>query len=391
MFGVLVDVSGSMKSAYAVDYSSSVAELNVEGTHAIFTTIMNIVKPKDVHHEQDSIFVSAFGLSERAETCDLISLLDYVASPNDSRDGYQQLFGLAEQHGAPQAKRWIKDHLSQREARILYNCLRSDARLIPQLIELIPSQLTTTVTTTGFTLLSYVPFVGKAPEEAVVRRSEAYQFAHKIIDNAIQSIQKPKPRPVQYVAEMLDDLVQSKASPESLHDQIQDVIEPIKPYIYGRTPMCQALADAEHVFRVDRASEFRADDETTAKSKVLFILSDGMATDGDPRPIAKRLQSMGITIATCFLTSGHIDNPKRLLDKVDPNWGTQSEDGRSVLFEMSSIMRNTDAPLFNLVVKDWVLPPSGVSRLFIQANSLDVINEFCKLSVSQMTKTVHHF
>jgi hypothetical protein len=154
--------------------------------------------------------------------------------------------------------------------------------------------------------------------------------------------------------------------------------------------MCQALADAESVFRVGQDEEFGADSETNAEAKVLFILSDGLATDGDPRPIAKQLHSMGITIATCFLTSGRIDNPRRLFDEADPNWGSQSEDGRSVLFEMSSIMHNTDAPLFNLIAKDWELPPSGVSRLFIQANSLDVVNEFCKLAVSQMTETLRN-
>jgi len=78
MFGVLVDVSGSMESAYALNRSN---DANVERTHAILTTIINIVKQEVVHHERrESIFVCAFGLSGPTVTCDLVSLLE-IAGP----------------------------------------------------------------------------------------------------------------------------------------------------------------------------------------------------------------------------------------------------------------------------------------------------------------------
>ena len=65
MFGILMDVSGSTKEAY-----------DVEHTHVIITSIMNIVK-KEVT-PQESIFVSAFGLDiegEKIEKCDLLTIL----------------------------------------------------------------------------------------------------------------------------------------------------------------------------------------------------------------------------------------------------------------------------------------------------------------------------
>lgn len=75
IFGILLDVSGSMRSAYALDTSH---EANVEHTHAVITTIVNIVKREVAHHQrQESVFVSAFGVKGgHAETCDLLSLLD---------------------------------------------------------------------------------------------------------------------------------------------------------------------------------------------------------------------------------------------------------------------------------------------------------------------------
>ena len=68
----------------------------------------------------------------------------------------------------------------------------------------------------------------------------------------------------------------------------------------------------------------------------------------------------------------------------DPNW--RSGDGRSVLFEMSSTMPNTHTPISYLTDANWTLPAAGESRLFVQANSLDVVDEFCKIVVSQMTE-----
>ena len=56
------------------------------------------------------------------------------------------------------------------------------------------------------------------------------------------------------------------------------------------------------------------------------------------------------------------------------------------LFEMSSTMHNTHTPVSYLVDAGWELPLSGESHLFVQANSLDVVNELCSIVVSQMTK-----
>ena len=143
MYGVLVDVSGSMKTAYDLDRSRRV---NVERTHAILTTVMNIVKKEVARHErQELIFVGAFGLDlDRTiiSTCDLLRLLDYVGDPET--DGHQLLSELAAEHGAPHAEHWIRNHLSQSEAKMLYKILCSDDYVLAgrtsQLIELLPSR-----------------------------------------------------------------------------------------------------------------------------------------------------------------------------------------------------------------------------------------------------------
>ena len=210
----------------------------------------------------------------------------------------------------------------------------------------------------------------------MVHDSEAYLFAQKIIDDTLLRIQHPKPRPVQEVSKMFNRLLPSRSSSpdsklSSLHDEIEKLTESFKPYIFGGTPMCKSLDKAKAVFiKTNRNNK-----------KVLFLLSDGQATDGDPRPIAARLRQLGVTIVTCFLTSDHIENPKSLLDPTS----TFQDKGKQALMEMSSTMPNTNTPVSYLVDAGWELPPSGESCLFIHANSLDVVNEFCKIVVSQLT------
>ena len=166
----------------------------------------------------------------------------------------------------------------------------------------------------------------------------------------------------------------SATEPNKLHDDIQKLVDEIAPYIYGETPMCMAMEEALRIFK-------QVDAGTT---KVLFILSDGQSTDGDPLPIARELRALGVYIVTCYLTSRHIDSPKCMLDDATSKW--ECNDDPIALFEMSSIMKNTHTPLSYLVDAGWELPPSGESRLFVQANSMDVVNELCEIVVSQLTK-----
>ena len=78
MFGVLLDVSGSM--TYSLDTSHGAS---VKRTHAIFTSVANIAKQEVARHgRQETIFVSAFGLEGQPDRCDLIPLLAHFTDPD---------------------------------------------------------------------------------------------------------------------------------------------------------------------------------------------------------------------------------------------------------------------------------------------------------------------
>ena len=106
----------------------------------------------------------------------------------------------------------------------------------------------------------------------------------------------------------------------------------------------------------------------------MFVLSDGESSDGDPVPVAREMLDKDVTIVTRFLTANDIRIPKRLVDD-----GLYSDGGASKLLEMSSVIPNYEAPASYFIDAGWELPTSGESRLFLQANSLDVVNEFCKI------------
>ena len=83
MIGVLVDVSGSMSSAYSrsrsVDRSQDSDD--VERIQAVLTTVVNIVSKEVWRHRRDeSMFVSAFGIRDSDKSADLLTLLDRVST-----------------------------------------------------------------------------------------------------------------------------------------------------------------------------------------------------------------------------------------------------------------------------------------------------------------------
>ena len=385
MFGVLLDVSGSMRSAYAT--GDKKYDVSVQRTHTLFTTIANIVGKEVANHDrQERIFACAFGLQEPAPVCNLISLFELLKDLRKSQSKPEDLVQLARQHKAPHAEQWIRKHLTDREASVLNYLLRKDEHKIHRLLEKLPKDnITNRLAATGLTVAQWVPSIGNAAtgyENNMVTTSEAYIYAQDIMKTAfLNSLKEPiQPSQVIHVSKVMQELLDTEptdeaqaSSSKSLRDYVQELVDYIEPYIYGGTPMCEAMNQAVRIFR-------QADTEMV---KVLFVLSNGESEDGDPCPIAQELRDMGVKIATCYLTSDDLDNPNQLLYHADPNW----RDGQLALFNMSSTMKNTCTPISYLIDAGWELPEQGASRLFVQANSMALINKFCETLVSQMMNT----
>ena len=241
--------------------------------------------------------------------------------------------------------------------------------------------------------------------------SEVMKLARKVIyrftDIALflqkPEVQKPKIWPVEEISDLLDKILKKKnirtsselvysgrrpvsfpyEPPQGLQTvsswessaEVKDLFDYLTPFIFGVTPMFESLSHAKDIFYQNQGK---------TNEMVLFILSDGVSTDGDPLPIAEDLRTLGVTVVTCFLTDDNIDKDmcKRLMDKNTFN--SQGNEGATVLFEMSSSMHNTKAPVSYFVDAGWKLPTSGESNLYFQANSLDLVNDFCKIVSANM-------
>ena len=400
MFGILVDVSGSMAGTFDLDRSRSVG---VERAHAIITTVLKIVKTEASRHKrEDQIFVSAFGLAEKRNnvvTCDLIALLNWlkkVQVPEEMRgeSAHAALVSLATKEGFGYAEKWIKEELSLEQAQHLYQLMLIDNRLVKKLLHKLPDSTSANVVSAGtnvvrgadwlLKMFSIETHMGDNLQRSTVQSSEAYRYAEeliqdkdKIIYDILATMKHSQPKSVQYVLQLFHDLKLDEddsyaTSSNDIHSQIDEILDPIKPYIYGLTPMQKAMTDALDQFRNSRAA-----------SKVLFILTDGDSTDGDPRMASEEMKKMDATVVTCYLTGQHIDDQRRLYDVF---YSDSIDDGRKVLFDMSSTVHNNDPPVSYLVNAGWTLPLSGKSRLYFEANSLDVVHELCETVVSQLNK-----
>ncbi len=286
---------------------------------------------------------------------------------------HDALVKLAGDNGAAHAEEWIREHLTDIEAKNLFRIICFDSNVIYPLVERLPE-----ATSVSSNVVSGIGLLGNKVQGYPVHRSEAYKFAQTLIchmtttiKEKLRAIECPSPVLLQEVSNLLDDLnVKDDNASRSLHCQMKKIIDPIIPYIFGRTLMCKAINNAVRVFKSSGG----------AKSKVLFLLSDGDSTDGNAVALVKDLDDTNVIRVTCFLTDEHIPNQKCLIDKAPSNW----KDGRGVLFAISSTVRNCDPPVSFLVDAGWTLPTSGESRLFVQANSLDVVDELCKIVVAQL-------
>ena len=150
--------------------------------------------------------------------------------------------------------------------------------------------------------------------------------------------------------------------------------ENFEEYIYAETPMKKALGEIEK--RFDRELKKRAKETDS----VLFVVSDGLPTDGDPRPIAQALREKGTTIVSCFVTDKNVVNPKILFSEAANGWG----DGAKLMFDMASTIKKDSSFAKFLLEKDWQMGNEG--KLFVQVNHSEVMEEFIRVIVSPMEK-----
>lgn len=109
---------------------------------------------------------------------------------------------------------------------------------------------------------------------------------------------------------------------------------------------------------------------------ILFVVSDGEPTDGDPIGIADELKRRNIIIISCYLTGHDIAHPKTLFGKPQDDWIK----GARLMFQMASTADDTSDFVRFLLRKGWTIQPDA--RLFVQVNHSVLLDEFIRIVLS---------
>ncbi|CAC5420156.1 unnamed protein product [Mytilus coruscus] len=152
-------------------------------------------------------------------------------------------------------------------------------------------------------------------------------------------------------------------------ERLDELMELVEPFIYGRTPLYSSIEEATKVFLKDQFSD---------NKKLLFVLSDGDPTDkGELEKVSFGFKSLDVTIVTCFITRSNDVEPKRLFSVENSLW----EDGAKFLFRLSSIVPTDRLYRSMFVKRGWNIDISNnETRLFIQVNHPDNIHNACDLA-----------
>lgn len=140
--------------------------------------------------------------------------------------------------------------------------------------------------------------------------------------------------------------------------------------IFGNTPMRECMLEVAK--RFERECKLREGNTIP----ILFVLSDGEPTDGDPLLALEQFRTLGITVISCFVTDQDIANPRVLFGTPEPQWSR----GARLMFDMASPIEENSAFSNFLLRKNWTIKPNA--RLFVQVNHSVILEEFIRLVIS---------
>jgi len=192
---------------------------------------------------------------------------------------------------------------------------------------------------------------------AEIRRSKAAEFQRVDVSKvAIMSVHDAS-----------EILHASAGDQELTNERVDELLKTIEPCIYGKTPLMQAIRDSVDLFSYK---------EFANHQKVLFILSDGMPTDGDNPPL-ENLSDLGVTVVSCFITNQKLSDPRHLYSILDENW----EEPAKTMFRMSSSITTQKIPRTLFVKRGWKIDiDNNETRLFFQVNHPDLVKEVCDMA-----------
>jgi len=151
-------------------------------------------------------------------------------------------------------------------------------------------------------------------------------------------------------------------------ERVDELLKAVEPYIYGGTPLMQAMRHSVNLF---------SDPVFSSHRKLLFIISAGIPTDGNDPPL-QELRELGVTIVSCFVTDQQpLADPRHLYSNLVENW----EESAKTMFRMSSTITTQKIPRTLFVKRGWKIDiDNNETKLFFQVNHPEIIKDVCDLA-----------
>lgn len=378
LVGVAVDVSGSMKSS--ARYSGN--QQGWSWARSIFNVIDGLIK-HDVS-SSNHVFALGFGGSSEPVAFDLLNTIKKASSKSSSlskTEILEQILSILECNGAPRVRKWakmnvlhevvehsdasltldaLKDDPSFRN-RFVYECLPESCRRLEHSV----SSYATEGLFSAAGMLGLGEVLDFATRESVkdvmTKGLKLLQTCVSIGPNAIMDVHT--------ASEILHGCIgHGYIGQADLTDKrVDELMKTVERFIYGCTPLMETLSEAKNLFAM---SKFKHD------NKLLFILSNGQPTDGNDPPV-RELSALGVTTVCCYITNSDIDDPKCLYSTESSSW----DDAAKLMFRMSSTIETQLVPRTIFLKRGWTIDiTNNETRLFVQVNHPDIIEDVCDLA-----------
>ncbi|KAH3791199.1 uncharacterized protein LOC127838817 [Dreissena polymorpha] len=145
----------------------------------------------------------------------------------------------------------------------------------------------------------------------------------------------------------------------------KELLNLVKPFIYGGTPIESALTSAMKIFQDETRPDVK---------KVMIVISDGEWSDTSHFP--KTFEELDVTIVCCFVSRSSNIRPRHLFDTAEINW----ESGAKKMFELSSDISSQLLPRTMILQNGWSFDiEKNKTKLFAHVNNPEHMREICRL------------
>ena len=403
--GILLDVSGSMRHSIG----EGTDEEGGPWARSIFEVIDNLIK-YDISSD-NHVFAIGFGASCGEEVFDIIGTLKQIQNQGNVAEGpattehINEIFDILERAGARTVRKWaevevVKRALTDNLAYVFLNKFKFDKPFLKEFVEKIlpPAcrdwkkpgvglQLGAACVAGVFSSLAEIPNFLQGLNDKLEEVQDVYSSVVSCCRKAtVEEVKDVVEKATAYLIKKVDadsifnvqdasDVVHRCLDEKNLtKEKSRELLQRIEPYIYGRSPFFRAIGEAIALFH---------DSKFSSHKKLLFILSDGVPTDGRTTDRARvdheisRFTEADVTVVSCFITDSERIEPKRLFSKMEPDWNPAAK----FMFSLSSKFSTQSLPRTIFVKRDWTIDhTNNETHLFLQLNHPDNMREICEVA-----------